>query len=136
MAKKWDISRRRVTTLCAEGRIEGAILKGNTWLIPENTEKPDDPRRVRKIEQKKCQHCECIDLLRTTRKIKSILNVFITQENGGQSMKLVVYKGFNEEFLSMVKEEPLVDGTIATKLNVLKFDKKTIGYGINFFRGK
>ena len=38
MAKKWDISRRRVTTLCAEGRIEGAILKGNTWLIPENTE--------------------------------------------------------------------------------------------------
>ena len=54
MAKKWDISRRKVTTLCAEGRIEGAILKGNTWLIPENTEKPDDPRRVRKIEQKKC----------------------------------------------------------------------------------
>ena len=54
MAKKWDISRRRVTTLCAEGLIEGAILKGNTWLIPENTEKPDDPRRVRKIEQKKC----------------------------------------------------------------------------------
>ena len=54
MAKKWDISRRRVTTLCAEGRIEGAILKGNTWLIPENAEKPEDPRRVRKIEQKKC----------------------------------------------------------------------------------
>ena len=54
MAKKWDISRRRVSTLCAQGRIEGAILKGNTWLIPENAEKPDDPRRVRKIEQKKC----------------------------------------------------------------------------------
>ena len=54
MAKKWDISRRRVTTLCTEGRIEGAILKGNTWLIPANAEKPDDPRRVRKIEQKKC----------------------------------------------------------------------------------
>ena len=54
MAKKWDISRRRVTILCAERRIEGAILKGNTWLIPENAEKPDDPRRVRKIEQEKC----------------------------------------------------------------------------------
>lgn len=48
MAKKWDISRRRVTTLCAQGCIEGAILKRNTWLIPENAEKPDDPRRVRK----------------------------------------------------------------------------------------
>lgn len=53
MATKWDISRRRVTTLCAQGRIEGAILKGNTWLIPENAEKPDDPRRVRKIGQEK-----------------------------------------------------------------------------------
>ena len=38
MAEKWNISRRRVTTLCAQGRIEGAILKGNTWLIPENAE--------------------------------------------------------------------------------------------------
>lgn len=53
MAKKWDISRRRVSTLCAQGRIEGAILKGNTWLIPENAEKPDDPRRVRKNGQDK-----------------------------------------------------------------------------------
>lgn len=38
---------------CAQGRIEGAILKGNTWLIPENAEKPDDPRRVRKNGQDK-----------------------------------------------------------------------------------
>lgn len=53
MAKKWDISRRRVTTLCAQGRIEGAILKENTWLIPENAKKPDDPRRVRKNGQDK-----------------------------------------------------------------------------------
>lgn len=53
MAEKWNISRRRVTTLCVQGRIEGAILKGNTWLIPENAEKPDDPRRVRKNGQDK-----------------------------------------------------------------------------------
>ena len=52
MAEKWNISRRRVTTLCREGRIEGAILRGNTWLIPEDAKKPDDPRRVRKAEQK------------------------------------------------------------------------------------
>jgi excisionase family DNA binding protein len=44
MAEKWNISRRRVTTLCQEGRIKGAILKGNTWLIPEGTSKPEDPR--------------------------------------------------------------------------------------------
>ena len=51
MAEKWEISRRRVTTLCREGRIEGAILRGNTWLIPEDAQKPDDIRRVRKMEQ-------------------------------------------------------------------------------------
>lgn len=51
MAEKWNISRRRVTTLCREGRIEGATLIGNTWLIPEDAKKPDDPRRVRKMGQ-------------------------------------------------------------------------------------
>ena len=45
MAEKWEISRRRVTTLCKEGRIEGAML------IPDDAEKPDDIRRVRKLEQ-------------------------------------------------------------------------------------
>lgn len=45
MALKWNISRRRVSTLCSDGRIKGAILKGKTWLIPENAEKPGDPRK-------------------------------------------------------------------------------------------
>ena len=51
MAERWEISRRRVTTLCSEGRIEGAILRGNTWLIPDDAQKPDDIRRVRKMGQ-------------------------------------------------------------------------------------
>lgn len=49
MAERWEVSRRRVTALCREGRIEGAILRGNTWLIPDDAKKPDDPRRVRKM---------------------------------------------------------------------------------------
>lgn len=50
MAEKWNISRRRVTTLCREGRLEGAILKGNTWLIPDDTQKPEDTRYLKKNE--------------------------------------------------------------------------------------
>ena len=50
-AEKWNISRRRVTKLCTEERIKGAILKGNTWLIPADAEKPEDPRRVHKTRQ-------------------------------------------------------------------------------------
>lgn len=52
MAARWSISRRRVTTLCREGRVEGAIIKGNTWLIPEGAKKPEDPRHVRKVDRK------------------------------------------------------------------------------------
>lgn len=46
-AEKWNVSRRRVATYCRDGRIDGAVLKGKTWLIPENAEKPQDPRKIR-----------------------------------------------------------------------------------------
>ena len=48
LADKWGISQRRVAIYCKEGRIEGAVLKGRTWLIPGDVEKPDDPRKTRK----------------------------------------------------------------------------------------
>ena len=48
MAEKWKISQRRVSVLCKEGRIGGAILKGNIWLIPSYAIKPTDPRKVKK----------------------------------------------------------------------------------------
>lgn len=53
IARKWNVSRRRVTTLCSEGRIEGAMFTANTWLVPENAKKPIDPRQVRKNGQEK-----------------------------------------------------------------------------------
>lgn len=39
-------------------------------------------------------------------------------------MKLIIYKGFNEEFLSKVEKEPLLDNPISEKTNALLFDKK------------
>ena len=45
IAEKWGVSRRRVTTLCRNGRLEGAILKGKTWLVPEDAIKPVDLRK-------------------------------------------------------------------------------------------
>lgn len=50
VAIKWKMSRRRVSKLCADGRVEGAVQKGNTWLIPDNTEKPADMRLSRRIK--------------------------------------------------------------------------------------
>ena len=48
IAEKWNVSSRRVTLLCNEGRVEGAIKKGFMWLIPEAATKPVDPRKKKK----------------------------------------------------------------------------------------
>lgn len=43
-AEKWDISDRRVRTLCNEGKIPGAYRDGKSWKIPIDAQKPDDGR--------------------------------------------------------------------------------------------
>ena len=48
IAEKWNISSCRVRILCGEGRVEGAIQKGILWLIPSNTQKPQELQRGRK----------------------------------------------------------------------------------------
>ncbi len=46
-AEKWNISQRRVSVLCSENRIDGAMMVGNMWIIPSTSEKPIDKRTVR-----------------------------------------------------------------------------------------
>ena len=41
MAKKWNISERSVRNYCANGRVEGAVLTGKTWNIPNDATKPE-----------------------------------------------------------------------------------------------
>ena len=43
-AELWNLTPRRVSVLCKEGRIDGAILTGHRWLIPAGTAKPGDQR--------------------------------------------------------------------------------------------
>ena len=50
IAKKWGISQRRVSILCSQGRIYGALKTGNTWIIPEWAIKPTDERLSQKQE--------------------------------------------------------------------------------------
>ena len=44
-AKKWETSERSVRNYCAEGRVDGAVLVGKTWAIPEDAEKPSRKKR-------------------------------------------------------------------------------------------
>ena len=49
MAKRWNVSKRRVTILCKEGRIPGAKILGNIWVVPDDAEKPEDPRISKRV---------------------------------------------------------------------------------------
>ncbi len=44
VSRDWEISERRINTLCLEGRINGAEKFGNAWAIPDDAEKPKDER--------------------------------------------------------------------------------------------
>ncbi|HBE78350.1 MAG TPA: DNA-binding protein [Firmicutes bacterium] len=39
-SKKWDITQRRVQALCVQGKIPGAVLFGNAWVIPKDAVNP------------------------------------------------------------------------------------------------
>ena len=41
---RWGISTRRVTVLCEQGRIDGAIKASGVWILPSNAQKPEDAR--------------------------------------------------------------------------------------------
>lgn len=50
-AKKWGVSTRAVTYHVVAGRIEGAVKRGNLWLIPLDADKPPDARRKNSFAQ-------------------------------------------------------------------------------------
>lgn len=52
-AKKWKISERRVQKLCEDGRIPGIIKFGRMWMIPQDAQKPTDPRKAERLEGRK-----------------------------------------------------------------------------------
>lgn len=43
-AEKWDLTPRRVRSMCADGLIMGASKLGNSWAIPIGSERPIDGR--------------------------------------------------------------------------------------------
>lgn len=75
-AEQWGITARRVSLLASQGRIEGAELVGNTWLIPENARKPDARRKGGGEERRASETCELypfpIAFLRSEEELKKL----------------------------------------------------------------
>lgn len=47
LSQKWEVSSRRIALLCEQGRVEGVVKKGKTWLIPCDATKPGDKRKCK-----------------------------------------------------------------------------------------
>ncbi|MGI6497966.1 MAG: DNA-binding protein [Oscillospiraceae bacterium] len=47
-SKRWAVSERLVQQYCISGRIEGAKKFGVSWAIPDDAQKPADPRKHRR----------------------------------------------------------------------------------------
>ena len=43
-AEKWNLTKRRVQKMCADGEIMGVIKFGTVWAIPRDAERPKDGR--------------------------------------------------------------------------------------------
>ena len=42
MAKKWDVTEKRMIKYCKQGRVPNAIQRKDSWLIPANAKKPSE----------------------------------------------------------------------------------------------
>lgn len=88
----WKISERRITKLCNEGRIHGAIKFGWSWAIPANSKKPSDGRSKSRNIKTTCnqEHNESPVIERVwampnknTFSIKPIRELIISELDGG-----------------------------------------------------
>ena len=52
-AELWNLSERHVQALCADGKIEGVVRLGRSWLIPRNAVRPVDGRTLAGRQLKK-----------------------------------------------------------------------------------
>lgn len=64
IAEKWKVSDRSVRNYCAHGRVEGAVLKGKTWNIPEDAKKPERTNKKKEIPK------TLLDILREEKSTK------------------------------------------------------------------
>lgn len=92
--EKWGLGSRIVTLYCAEGRIDGAVKKGNLWLIPKDVPKPTDGR------------CKKTHMLKGTEAVIQEKDISNVNKEKTQGNIVQVFQSLceNEEMLSKIIE--------------------------------
>lgn len=125
-AEKWGISERRVRDHCATGRVFGARIKGNKWIIPEIAEHPE-----RKNSEKKNDPITdaLTEAVRTgiPNKIYEYVKVRFTYHSvalDGSTVALEqVQQGFDEHKFNMLLPDINNDDTLTAGNHFLCIDK-------------
>ncbi len=134
-AQKWGISERRVRSLCAEGKIEGAARCGDwVWSIPAGTQKPADGRTLRYMKNRALrtgnQDYREADKLRssvnqsslsTDRKVEIVLEA-LTYDNTEITLEqvLAIFKMENQADLDLEKQVMALN--MRSALSAIPFD--------------
>ncbi len=130
-AQKWGISERTVQTLCSAGRVPGAEKFGGSWAIPENAEKPGDPRRARaepiavaeapaEIEQARIPMRVAMPLLNTPFRLGTVMDAINAMEDPEtRNIALAEYYYFSgrSEKASETAEPYLMHEDVAVRLS-------------------
>lgn len=75
IASEWNLSKRRVQTLCSQGRICDAKRIGNMWVVPINAKKPSDARYKEQENERTTTTITATNPIRLARNdIKRLLN--------------------------------------------------------------
>ncbi len=94
MAKKWDISERRIRSLLIEERIKGAKKIGKSWVIPANATKPGDLRNTYQFDEVKSVEPSDIDFRSYTKRFPNEKGYF--GKYGGAYLPKILEKPFQE----------------------------------------
>ncbi|WP_172437855.1 N-6 DNA methylase [Clostridium neonatale] len=125
LSKIWGISARRIALLCSQGRIEGAMLKGKTWLIPSGVQKPENLRSFnnmkndsrKDIDMSKIKEGYVYDPVAKKQR-KATDEEYVRQE-----MIKVLAKEYNYSFEDMETEFVIKVGSSSKRIDIAIFDE-------------
>lgn len=120
LSKKWGISSRRIGILCSEERIEGAILKGKTWLIPDDVKKPNDMRYT-KINTRKETDMSNIKEGYLYDPVAKKQRKATDEEYVRQEMIKVLVQEYNYVFEDMETEFVIKEGSASKRIDIAIF---------------
>lgn len=131
ISNKWNISKRRIQVLCREGRINGAKMIGNMWVVPKDAERPTDARTknplienkrysvvrsdLKKLLKDMYKRSECIGILEKDRKayVLSILAgklclVYIENIKDSSRIYKQIYNDISEKSMDYAIDDTMV----------------------------